>query len=337
MSTNLHRFYIALRISLIAFGAVWAISAIYRDSLPGAEEILPEIRTQPVQVPTSAPQFEVERGGVTYAVTPLYDYKLYGLVVSTHDSRSWLDYAHESWDDYLNVMDICVVWGSNVRDELYNAFEFASGQWTCRYKTDDHAAWQAWYEFQLSNNHILSGSEEVTQAVTQAEVGDQIFLQGYLSEYSHGGGFHRGTSTTRSDRGDGACETVYVTDFKILRQANVPVRILHRIGRYGFLLSLLGLAAVFVKTTFFPGQPDPWELLAQGRNLAMRGKHGKALALLTQAIDLEPEVAEMYEDRALVLEALGEAEIAKQDRREAARLRGETSGDPSGLPPFLDI
>ena len=44
-------------------------------------------------------------------------------------------------------------------------------------------------------------------------VGDQIHLEGYLASYSNASGFHRGTSTTRKDTGNGACETVYVTAF----------------------------------------------------------------------------------------------------------------------------
>jgi hypothetical protein len=32
--------------------------------------------------------------------------------------------------------------------------------------------------------------------------------------------FFRGSSTVRDDTGDGACETVYVNEFKILQRAN---------------------------------------------------------------------------------------------------------------------
>ena len=34
----------------------------------------------------------------------------------------------------------------------------------------------------------------------------------------------RGTSTTRNDTGGGACETVYVTQFEIIRRANAGWR-----------------------------------------------------------------------------------------------------------------
>ncbi|MGI9235384.1 MAG: hypothetical protein ACR2RD_17260, partial [Woeseiaceae bacterium] len=39
---------------------------------------------------------------------------------------------------------------------------------------------------------------------------------GYLASYSNAGGGKRGTSTTRTDTGDGACETVFVENFDII-------------------------------------------------------------------------------------------------------------------------
>ena len=51
--------------------------------------------------------------------------------------------------------------------------------------------------------------------------------KGYLAAYSHSGGsFFRGSSTTRTDKGDGACETIYLTDFKIIKKSNVIWRIM---------------------------------------------------------------------------------------------------------------
>jgi len=58
-------------------------------------------------------------------------------------------------------------------------------------------------------------------------VGDQVHFRGYLAEYSHDQGFRffRGTSTTRTDQGNGACETVYATDAEVLHSGNRGWRI----------------------------------------------------------------------------------------------------------------
>ncbi len=71
---------------------------------------------------------------------------------------------------------------------------------------------------QLSNNHLLSDNEDIRDRVQKIRIGDQIRVQGYLASYESPGGL-RGTSTTRTDTGDGACETIYVERFEILRAA----------------------------------------------------------------------------------------------------------------------
>ena len=68
-------------------------------------------------------------------------------------------------------------------------------------------------------------------------VGDQIHFEGYLSSYSNASGFHRGTSTIRTDTGNGACETVYVTEFDISDPAPRGWRKLQSAALWGLLLS----------------------------------------------------------------------------------------------------
>ena len=55
--------------------------------------------------------------------------------------------------------------------------------------------------------------------------GDQIRVRGYLAGYTSAGGSRRGTSTTRTDTGDGACETIYVEHFNIVEAATSYWRI----------------------------------------------------------------------------------------------------------------
>ncbi len=74
---------------------------------------------------------------------------------------------------------------------------------------------------------LLATDEFVAKDIMEATVGDQIYFKGYLSHYSHNQGFKRGTSIVRTDRGNGACETVFITDFQILKEANIVWRGLH--------------------------------------------------------------------------------------------------------------
>ena len=76
-----------------------------------------------------------------------------------------------------------------------------------------------------------------------AKVGDQIYFKGYLSNYSHNQGFKRGTSTVRTDKGNGACETVFITDFQILKEANMVWRGLHT---FFFIMLIISAIAWFI-------------------------------------------------------------------------------------------
>ena len=37
------------------------------------------------------------------------------LVVGLHHSDTWWDYPHKDWNDHINLMDLCMVWGENAR------------------------------------------------------------------------------------------------------------------------------------------------------------------------------------------------------------------------------
>jgi hypothetical protein len=69
---------------------------------------------------------------------------------------------------------------------------------------------------QLSNNHLISADPFVRDRVAELRIGDQIRVKGSLARYGAVGGGLRGTSTTRDDTGDGACETILVDDFEIV-------------------------------------------------------------------------------------------------------------------------
>lgn len=220
------------------------VSFVQKDKLPGKKKIHKGLYKQPIQTQTTARPFDTIVGGRAYHITPLYDYELYGLVVSYYDSTGWWDITHKFlWKDYINIKDICVVYGYNVITEVYKDMRFKSGSWTCWPKTVTEEARSKFFGPCLSNNHLVSDKKTVNKKIMKAEKGDQIHLKGYLVTYSHGGGT-RGTSLTREDTGNGACETIYVTDFKILRKGN-------RFWRYLFSISTLLVAGSIILMIFF--------------------------------------------------------------------------------------
>jgi hypothetical protein len=225
------------------------IALFQKDRLPDREDILNELFRMPRQTQTSALAFETEVGNKVYTITPFYEYELYGLVVSYYDSTGWWDITHKFlWKDFINIKDICVLYGFNVRTDAYKEMRFKSGPWTCYVDLPTERAQVQYHHICLSNNHLLADNKQLAKEIMRAEIGDQIYIKGYLAAYSHSGGsFFRATSTTRTDTGDGACETIYIDDFKILKKAN-------RFWRFAFSAAVLIMAGSIVLILMYYGK-----------------------------------------------------------------------------------
>ena len=210
---------------LITASFVWLlVSFWHRNELPGNIDYVPDLVNEPVQESTSKRPFDVEFNGVNYSVAPEYAYDITGMIVSYrhHDGNSRM---HSRANDHLNMLDVCVIWGDNPKNERLHKISFWNGIFTCNVKTRDQQAWDAFDMTQLSNNHLVSDDEFIRKQARKIKVGDQVRIKGYLASYGGEGGGKRGTSTTRTDTGDGACETIYVEQFKIVRPATSYWRI----------------------------------------------------------------------------------------------------------------
>jgi hypothetical protein len=221
-------------ILIIASFVVLLVSFWNRNELPGNIDYVQEILAEPQQSSTRKPAFEVAFNDVAYQVEPEYDYDITGMIVSYrhHDSNSRM---HRLANDHLNMLDVCVVWGDNTTAAQLDKLDFWNGIFTCNVQTRDQVAWDSFDMDQLSNNHLLSDDERIRDRVRDIKIGDQIRVRGYLAGYSSPGVGKRGTSTTRTDSGDGACETIYVERFDIVQSATSY----WRISMYAALLLLL--------------------------------------------------------------------------------------------------
>jgi len=218
---------------------VFAVSFFMRNRLPDKGLIHESLLQSPIQTEDGVPEpFEVTRKDVTYTVTPLFSYELWGMIVSYHDSASFIDVSHKLWNDYINVKDVCVIWGKNVETGVYERMTFRNRDFTCFYRYPDRETGELFTENCLSNNHLLPADPFVAAAVRKARKGDQVRFKGWLVSYGQKGApYARGSSTVRTDRGNGACEVVYVTEFEILREANAAWRALYKLS-----LVLMGLS-----------------------------------------------------------------------------------------------
>lgn len=226
--------YIPLLSFILFLVSFWQRNDFSEDRPPVNSALLQE----PLQTPTDKAAFAVTAGDIRYQIQPLYEYDLYGLIVSYrhHDG----DYAlHKLWNDHLNVADVCVVWQQNATDAHLHHLDFWNGQFTCNVKTSNQAAWDSFQMNQLSNNHLLSVDNAVRDKLNDIRIGDQIHIKGWLASYTNDQGGSRGSSTTRDDTGNGACETIFVQSVDILSQYHNRWRALMVLSLLVFIVSLV--------------------------------------------------------------------------------------------------
>jgi hypothetical protein len=211
-----------VKVALLAGLLLLLLSIVFRNRWPTERELLQEAYQEPVQQTGELPSpFDVSQRGFTYTVYPQFEYELWGMVVSSHYAGSFLDYAHEMWKDYLNIKDLCVIWGKNLETGAFRKIKFWSRDFTCYYSWSSPETGGLFSQSQISNNHLITEDALLRRLIKSVKRGDQVRLKGWLAKYGHKGSqVVRGTSTARSDTGGQACETVYVTEFEVLKRAN---------------------------------------------------------------------------------------------------------------------
>lgn len=226
-----------LNVFIVTSFVVLLVSFWNRNSLPGTIDYVTRIANEPKQSASESAPFDVEWDGTQYRISPEFEYDITGMVVSFrhHDDNSRM---HRLAGDHLNMLDVCVVWGDNTAGAQLEKIDFWNGIFTCNVKTRDQAAWESFDMQQLSNNHLLSDDEFLRDRVRDLQVGDQIRIRGYLASYDSPGG-RRGTSTTRTDTGDGACETIYVRQFELLARTTNVWRVAMYVAALALVVSLL--------------------------------------------------------------------------------------------------
>lgn len=234
--------------SLILSTLLAAYTYFYKDEMPAPEYYQSISLPAPLQTSTQRKPFSVSVNDQQYNITPKYDYTLRGVVVSYSDADKIGNIYHYSmWKDFLNIKDLCVIWGENVSSGVYQNMQFENRIWTCWASWPDSETGRRFTMSELSNNHLLSVTEEVNKVLMEVEPGDTISIKGVLANYANpASNFTRDTSTSRDDNGNGACETIFVDKFEILDKANAEIRSLHTVAKTIAIVSLIGFIVLFI-------------------------------------------------------------------------------------------
>lgn len=203
------------------------VAYLTKDEYRNVSVIEPASLVAPFQVPTKATEFTYNHKGVDYAIKPLFEYELHGMVVSRKDYEKQHD-ADKIADKTLFPTDLCVIWGKNIASEVYKEDSvvfsqngrFCEWTWQSGVGIDNDAA---------SNSHLMFTSQAVKDKLKGIHPGDQISIKGKLVNVQTatpnpepGRVVVRSSSIVRTDSGDGACEDIWVEDIVVLRK-NTPL------------------------------------------------------------------------------------------------------------------
>ncbi len=235
-------FQVVFWLNLVGFVIAWH----QHDSLKNIDQIHPALRKAPRQrLAKKTKPLTLTHDGKDLLIKPKFDYVISGLVVSKDDYRT-LGLSRGN----LFMMDICLIWGSNALRRVH--------QKSASFEHHGNVCYSSWQgrdrvrNSELSNNHVLLTSDDLKDAFEDLERGDQIRIKGRLIDVlarpknSAARPVELKTSTTRTDKGMGACEIIHVTELQLLARGNAIFDIWYRAS---FLL--LVLQCLVLLTRFF--------------------------------------------------------------------------------------
>lgn len=207
-----------LSLLLLLSLSICLLAWYHKGDLPVRQDIDNAMFQEPIQKPSKATAFEFQYRSTDYEVVPVADYELWGVVVTHNDIDGFMDITHDA--DSVDIKDICVVWGDNLKTGDYRKVAYYSGDFVCYFSYGPDVTF---IHNQLSNSHLLSDNASVREEISRVNIGDQIRLSGMLVNYRPSGKntSWRNSSVTRDDQGNGACEVVFVESFETMRHNNV--------------------------------------------------------------------------------------------------------------------
>lgn len=189
------------RCSALALLASVLISACSnpRERLPVGPPLDP-----PSQRPTARSPFQ--RGGVRIIPRAEYALEAYALIT---------DRPQDEWSD-LSPVDVTFGWGPMSTRALVTPLRFhlarryVSVRWGADFPVGSRQVMES-----LSNHHLIPSTPEINKELQAIRAGDRVRLHGVLVNAEAAGRRPMRTSLSRTDKGSGACEVVFVEAVRI--------------------------------------------------------------------------------------------------------------------------
>jgi len=175
-------------------------SLLFKNRWPKPFEIRPECLQEPVQTQEDVPEpFIDEAKGYRYEVQPLFNYELWGMVVSSHYAGSITDFAHDAWKDYLTSRTSASS-SPEPGDRRLPLRELPQPGLHLLLQLPGPRRRELFSGAHIANNHLITSDPVLVRAIKRARRGDQVRIKGWLVNYRHEGSpYGRSTSTVRTD------------------------------------------------------------------------------------------------------------------------------------------
>jgi hypothetical protein len=237
-----------LGIAFLVLLCAYSTGRFMRDRYQNVSDIDPALYIDPLQTKAGgqAP-IQFRRGDFNLTLTPLFRYEISGLIVSVND-YAMLGLRYQDFYE----LDLCMIWGNNVRSGVHRSpqVSFEHHGNTCYARWSQGAGING---TELSNTHVYATDPDILDELDGLRPGDQVRLKGFLAEVAAvpvrvSPGNNPGTarlrsSVTREDKGNGACEIMYVESLQVLSRANPFWRMLAGVSFWLLCLVFLGIVA----------------------------------------------------------------------------------------------
>ena len=185
------------RITLALAVVFVAVLVVRRPSWPDDPP-----RQPPAQAETARAAFAVER----WSVSPVAAYELDAVVVRTYRYRFGGMSGLSPWD-------VGMAWGTAAHPDVLSRLKFSYNSrflyWRVR-GGDALSVDPDELADQIANVHIIPANRSVARTIARLGPGDVVSMRGLLVDVRDDTGGEWITSRTRTDRGAGACEILYV-------------------------------------------------------------------------------------------------------------------------------
>jgi hypothetical protein len=143
--------------------------------------------------------------------TPVAEYRIPARVLSKHAYRG-------DWSSQIAPYDFALGWGNCADKEYMKGIKIDQMQRFYFYNASQKDYYKLGYiGLHSANNHVIPATKNLRHLVGRIKRGDMVVMEGYLVRVSgsvKGGQVSWGTSTSRDDTGNGACEVIYVHTIK---------------------------------------------------------------------------------------------------------------------------